>query len=103
MNHLCVPFQRTFKDLAKYINLTTESPGGIASVAKEMSSGVTPFIKTPIEMWAGKQFFGDIGFSGRYQQAPNSYGNIPGLMPILGKFGKAKKNNRGEWKMRAQR
>ena len=89
-----------FKDLAKYINLTTESPGGIASVAKEMSSGVTPFIKTPIEMWAGKQFFGDIGFSGRYQQAPNSYGNIPGLMPILGKFGKAKKNNRGEWKMR---
>ena len=65
-----------------------------------MASGVTPFIKTPIEMWAGKQFFGNQGFSGRYQQAPNSYRNIPGLMPILGKFGKAKKNNRGEWKMR---
>ena len=82
-----------FKDLAKYVNKPLEAP-------REMASGVTPFIKTPIEMWAGKQFFGNQGFSGRYQQAPNSYRNIPGLMPILGKFGKAKKNNRGEWKMR---
>jgi hypothetical protein len=82
-----------FKDLAKYINKPLEAP-------REMATGMAPFIKTPLEMWAGKQFFGDQEFSGRYQQAPNSYGNIPGLMPILGKFGKAKKNNRGEWKMR---
>ena len=65
-----------------------------------MATGMAPFIKTPLEMWAGKQLFGDQGFSGRYQQPPNSYGKIPGLMPILGKFGKAKKNSRGEWKMR---
>ena len=82
-----------FKDLAKYINKPLEAP-------REMASGVTPFIKTPIEMWAGKQFFGDQEFSGRYQQPPNSYGKIPGLMSILGKFGKAKQNRRGEWKMR---
>ena len=82
-----------FKDLAKYINEPLEAP-------REMATGMAPFIKTPLEMWAGKQLFGDQGFSGRYQQPPNSYGKIPGLMPILGKFGKAKKNSRGEWKMR---
>ena len=82
-----------FKDLKRF----TESP---TAPFRGLAEGAVPFVKLPVEIWSGKQIFGDIPFSGRYQQAPNSYGKIPGLMPILGMMGKAKQNKQGEWKMR---
>jgi len=70
------------------------------SPAREVSGSIFPWFKTPIEIWSKKQLFADIPFSGRYQQVPNVFSVTPGLMDILGAAGKAKKNARGEWKMR---
>ncbi len=78
----------------------------LATFAKEPTSPIRvplesafPWIKMPVEIWAKKQSFADIPFSGRYQQVP-SWGKIPGFMPMLGAMGKAKKNSSGEWVMR---
>jgi len=70
------------------------------SAARTVTGSIYPWLKTPAEIWAKKQFFADIPFSGRYQQVPSSYEAIPGLMSSLKMFGKAEKNTRGEWKMR---
>lgn len=83
------PFRQLFQ-------LTKEPTSPIRTV----TGGIYPWMKTPAEIWAKKQFFADIPFSGRYQQTPSAYEAIPGLMPALGMFGKAVKNNKGEWKMR---
>jgi hypothetical protein len=61
---------------------------------------MAPPLKAPLEIWSGKQVFADIPFTGRFQQVPQVYDNTPGLMELAGMFGKAKKNKRGEWKMR---
>ena len=61
---------------------------------------MAPPLKAPLEIWSGKQVFADIPFTGRFQQVPHVYDNTPGLMELAGMFGKAKKNKRGEWKMR---
>ena len=82
-----------FKDLARYLKEPT-------SPMRTVAEGMIPFVKLPVEIWSGKRVFADIPFSGRYQQVPASYGMIPGLMPILESLGKAKKNKRGEYKMR---
>ena len=78
----------------------------LATFAKEPTSPIRvplesafPWIKMPVEIWAKKQSFADIPFSGRYQQVP-SWGKIPGLMPILSAMGKAKKSSDGTWVMR---
>ena len=78
----------------------------LATFAKEPTSPIRvplesafPWIKMPVEIWAKKQSFADIPFSGRFQQVP-SWGKIPGLMPILSAMGKAQKNSKGEWVMR---
>jgi hypothetical protein len=78
----------------------------LATFAKEPTSPIRvplesafPWIKMPVEIWAKKQSFADIPFSGRYQQVP-SWGKIPGMMPALQALGKAKKANDGTWMMR---
>ena len=78
----------------------------LAIFAKEPTSPIRvplesafPWVKMPVEIWAKKQSFADIPFSGRFQQVP-SWGKIPGLMPILSAMGKAQKNSKGEWVMR---
>ena len=70
------------------------------SAARTVVGSTFPWIKTPVEIWAKKQMFADIPFSGRYQQVPAAYKAVPGLMSALKMFGKAEKNNQGEWKMR---
>jgi hypothetical protein len=70
------------------------------SFIREPLQSMFPWVKTPIEIFAGKQAFADIPFSGRYQQLPKTYSSIPGLMEALAPLGKAKKNSKGEWKMR---
>ncbi len=84
-----------FRDLARYLKSPTSPARGLVESAM-------PFYKLPIEIWAGKRTFADIPFTGRYQQVPHSIRLLPGLMPFLSVWGKAKKNERGEWKMRDQ-
>lgn len=78
----------------------------LATFAKEPTSPIRvplesafPWIKMPVEIWAKKQSFADIPFSGRYQQVP-SWGKIPGMMHALQALGKAKKAKDGTWVMR---
>ena len=82
-----------FKDLKRF----TESP---TAPFRGLAEGAVPFLKLPIEIWSGKQVFGNMEFSGRYQQVPNSFQLLPGFMQTLEKLGKAKKNYSGDWKMR---
>ena len=72
------------------------------SFVREPLQSMYPWVKTPIELFADKQSFADIPFSGRYQQLPHVYAKIPGLMQALEPIGMAKKNSKGEWKMRDQ-
>jgi len=72
------------------------------SFVREPLQSMYPWVKTPIELFADKQSFADIPFSGRYQQLPHVYAKIPGLMQALEPLGMAKKNSKGEWKMRDQ-
>jgi hypothetical protein len=88
-----------FQDLLRF------DPTGVGFVdaAQHILSAGSPMIKVPLEYWGGKQFFKGIPYSGRYQQVPVVWRNIPGLMPALSTIGWAEKNNRGEWKMTDQR
>ena len=76
---------------------------GFTDAAQHILSAGSPMIKVPLEYWGGKQFFKGIPYSGRYQQVPVVWENIPGLMPVLSTIGWAEKNNKGEWKMTDQR
>jgi len=84
-----------FRDL----NRLMKEPGSITRVFAESAA---PPVKVPLEIWAGKQFFADLPFSGRYQQVPPVYAKFPFLMKALGLAGKAKKDRKGEYKMRDQ-
>ena len=82
-----------FRDL----NRLLKEPTSLTRMVAESSA---PPVKSMLEMWAGKQFFADIPFTGRFQQVPPTYSNIPFLMDALKFAGKAKRNQRGEWRMR---
>jgi hypothetical protein len=84
-----------FRDL----NRLMKEPGSITLVFAESAA---PPVKVPLEIWAGKQFFADLPFSGRYQQVPHVYAKFPFLMDALSLAGKAKKDKKGEYKMRDQ-
>ena len=84
-----------FQDLARY-----GGKKGVKGALQTVASGVTPIIKTPLEAAFGKQIFTGIPFTGRYQQAPAPIASIPGVMEALGAANMAKKNRRGEWRMR---
>lgn len=83
-----------FRDLAKWAKVVNSKEPW-----RPIAESAFPLYKLPIEMWAGKQYFADIPFTGRYQQVPPSYKAIPGLLPLLGGLGLAKKNSKGEWKV----
>ena len=83
-----------FRELAKWSKaLEDKSPW------RPMVESAFPLYKLPIELKFGKRYFADIPFTGRYQQVPNGYAQVPGLMNALGAVGMAKKNKKGEWKM----
>jgi len=84
-----------FQDLARYFG-----GQGLKGAVQDYISGATPIIKTPLEVAFGKQIFTGIPFTGRYQIAPNPIVKTPGVMEALRAAGLAKKNRRGEWRMR---
>ena len=81
-----------FRDVQRYLKEPTSPIRGPLESA-------FPWVKLPAEIWAKKQTFADIPFSGRYQQVP-TWGKIPGLMPLLAGLGKAKRAKDGTWRMR---
>lgn len=56
-----------------------------------------PLLKTPAELYAGKQFFSDIPFRGGYHETPDSWGFA---MPALASIGMAHRARDGSWKMK---
>ena len=82
-----------FRDLLRLVQDPT-------SLTRMLAESAAPPVKLPLEIWAGKQFFADIPFSGRFQQVPKAFRHMPFLMEALSLAGKAKKNRKGEWKMR---
>ena len=84
-----------FRDLNRLMKEPT-------SITRVFAESAAPPVKVPLEIWAGKQFFADLPFSGRYQQVPHVYDKFPFLMQALDLAGKAKKNKKGEYKMRDQ-
>jgi hypothetical protein len=84
-----------FQDLLRF-DPTAE---GFDDTLGHVLSSLTPVLKVPAEYWAGRQFFKNIPYSGRYQQPPAAMASIPFLMPALGSIGWAKQNREGEWRM----
>lgn len=84
-----------FQDLLRF-DPTQE---GFDDVLGNVLSSMSPVLKVPLEYNAGKQFFKDIPYTGRYQQVPVAWDAIPGLMPALGAINWAEQNSKGEWKM----
>tara|TARA_R110001599_G_scaffold149862_1_gene333895 strand:- start:256 stop:4686 length:4431 start_codon:yes stop_codon:yes gene_type:complete len=82
-----------FQGFAKMINDPKSAPS-------ELAQGFAPFVKLPIELHFDQQLFGDLPLTGRFQQVPNIYTVIPGVMETLEKLGRAERNSKGEWKMR---
>ena len=85
-----------FRDLARWSKGFQDK--SLTEMVRPITESAVPFVKLPIELWAGKRSFADIPFSGRYQQVP-AWGKIPGLMEALSLKGWAKKNSKGEWKI----
>lgn len=62
---------------------------------------VTPMLKTPVEAWAGKQFFSDVPLRDTLYEAPQTWSKIPGFMQALSITGRAQKSPKdGRWYMR---
>ena len=85
-----------FRDLARWSKGFQDR--SLTEMSRPIFESAVPFVKMPVELWAGKRSFADIPFSGRYQQVP-AWGKIPGLMEALSLKGWAKKNSKGEWKI----
>lgn len=70
--------------------------GQQATSVQDAAASLSPIIKTPIELWAGKQFFSDIPFKPGLFPAPTAF--IP-FTDTLSRFGLAKKSRTGQWLM----
>jgi hypothetical protein len=66
----------------------------------QMLANVNPLIKTPIEMWAGKQFFSDLPLTPKLVPMPKTWEIIPGFAQVLSATGQAQKGPDGKWYMR---
>jgi len=73
----------------------TREGGGAA--LEQVFSGATPFLKTPIEYWAGKKIFAGIPYMDEYVPLPVMIRNMPGMAHSLQMLGWADKNNKGQW------
>ena len=82
-----------FQDFATMVNDPSEAP-------RKFFEGVAPFIKLPVERHFGEQVFGGLPLEGRFQQVPNLLTTIPGVMDALDFLRMAKRNSKGEWRMR---
>lgn len=70
-------------------SLATDSPADLAA-------SMSPFVKTPLELWSGKQFFAGLPITGKKTIAPKAWGS---LMPALKTMGLAQKDKDGRYIM----
>jgi len=61
---------------------------------------VSPFIRTPMEMWAGKQVWNDIPLTDKPVGVSPLIQAVPMLMPALEQVGWAWKGPEGDWQMK---
>jgi len=80
-----------FKDIGGLANPAT-APGKLLEMAN-------PLFKTPIELKMGKKAFGGIPFKEGYQPVPSIWEAF-GVPEVMSAFGKASKDNQGNWVMR---
>lgn len=66
----------------------------------QVVGNLSPFIKTPFELWAGKQAWQDIPFNDKPVPVSPFIQAIPGLMPALEQINWATRNANGEWVMK---
>jgi hypothetical protein len=88
-----------FRDASRWLKEMEQPQNFWKSPVRAVAESSLPWMKLPIELWAGKQTFADIPITGRYQQAP-SWANIPVLKEALETVGWLKTNAKGELKMR---
>lgn len=66
-----------------------------------MVMGMTsPFIRTPLELWAGKQAWNDVPFTDKQIEVPPLIRGIPMMMGALEGVGWASRNAEGNWVMK---
>ena len=88
-----------FRDMSRWLKEADKPQDFWKSPVRAVAESSLPWMKLPIELWAGKQTFADIPLTGRYQQAP-SWADIPALKQALQAIGWLKINSNGDMKMR---
>lgn len=59
-------------------------------------SQLSPFVKTPLELWAGKQFFNQFPITDKGRPIPTTISIVPGLVPALRQLGYVKEDSEGK-------
>ena len=88
-----LPF-RDMQKITKEMDNVLDVKGGFKGVGRLALESALPPVKLPIELMLGKQVFGGIPFSDRYQQAP-VWAKLPGMEQALLLSGLAKKSKGG--------
>ena len=70
------------------------------ATARILGSQVTPLFKAPVEAFFKQNLWKGYTFSGKLQQVPTIYKQVPFLMNVLDVAGVAEKNNQGIWLMK---
>ena len=70
------------------------------ATARILGSQVTPLFKAPVEAFFKQNLWKGYTFSGKLQQVPTIYRQVPFLMNVLDVAGVAEKNNQGIWLMK---
>ena len=89
-----LPF-RDMQKITKDMESIYDVKGGIQGLGRIGLESALPPVKLPIELMLGKQVFGGIPFSDRYQQAP-IWANAPVIKEALLLTGLAKKSKGGD-------
>tara|TARA_R110002012_G_scaffold230107_1_gene402773 strand:+ start:141 stop:5342 length:5202 start_codon:yes stop_codon:yes gene_type:complete len=88
-----LPF-RDMQKITKEMESVLDAKGLVKGTGRLALESAMPPMKLPIELMMGKQVFGGIPFSDRYQQAP-IWANAPGIREALLVTGLAKKSKDG--------
>ena len=88
-----LPF-RDMQKITKEMQNVMDAPGAVKGLGRVALESAMPPVKLPIELMMGKQVFGGIPFSDRYQQAP-IWSQAPGIKQALLLTGLAKQSKDG--------
>ena len=95
-----LPF-RDMQKITKEMESVLDAKGLVKGTGRLAIESALPPVKLPIELMLGKQVFGSIPFSDRYQQAP-FWANAPVISQVLISAGLAKRADNGRLAMKDQ-